>query len=446
MTDKKTKNDFIQKFVEKKNNARKKKKDAKKNIQPEKATKTGNLRIPSRLERLFEQYIEIKTGKPVDSPQIIEKIKNSILAQKAGYWNKSPHAKYGKAYDVFAYMAYQAPGYIIQFKSILKILENDKVLAKDLVVLDLGTGPGVVPLSLIWYMKEKRSGTLTIHAIEQSEEFLEAFRYLISSFATESSIKTGIISHTDIKSVPESIPDELNLITCQNVLAELPDMSNSEKVTLLMKYISHLSDDGFLVIVEPAELRHSTQLRILQKELEKAGLYVYSPCRYLHDGSCNPENCWSFLELPLMKSTRLMDLLSQDKDGYRFVNTDIKCSYSILSKKPRPLISHVGMEELIPFYSLEDYLGEKISVAGVKLSNDLGTRDFAIFLICDGTGSHKVYLIIPRTLKTEEVKMARYANYGDILRIDNVRVRWNPKKNSYNLVSGTRTRVSAMNK
>ncbi|NLW76117.1 MAG: class I SAM-dependent methyltransferase [Methanomicrobiales archaeon] len=198
MTDKKTKNDFIQKFVEKKNNARKKKKDAKKNIQPEKATKTGNLRIPSRLERLFEQYIEIKTGKPVDSPQIIEKIKNSILAQKAGYWNKSPHAKYGKAYDVFAYMAYQAPGYIIQFKSILKILETDKVLAKDLVVLDLGTGPGVVPLSLIWYMKEKRSGTLTIHAIEQSEEFLEAFRYLISSFATESSIKTGIISHTDI--------------------------------------------------------------------------------------------------------------------------------------------------------------------------------------------------------------------------------------------------------
>ena len=80
------------------------------------------------------------------------------------------------------------------------------------------------------------------------------------------------------------------------------------------------------------------------------------------------------------------------------------------------------------------------------MSMDIGNREFAIFLICDGSGGAKVYFIIPRSLKNQEITSVKKAEYGDILKISEVRVRWNPKKGSYNLVAGARTQVSAMHK
>ena len=166
-------------FFEKKKQSRTPEKKKTEFVQKNKPELEGNIKLPSRLERLIEQYIENKTGKSLDTPITLERIRQSVLAQKAGYWNKNPQGKYGKGYDVFAYLAYQAPGYIIQFRHILKILGSHKMLPKDVSILDLGTGPGVVPLALIWHLKEKNAGSITINVIEQSEEFIEAFKYLI---------------------------------------------------------------------------------------------------------------------------------------------------------------------------------------------------------------------------------------------------------------------------
>ncbi len=437
----------------KKNKSQKKKKEnelksknQQKSIKPVKYQKKL-LKIPSRLERLIEKYIETKTGKSLDNPATLERIRQSILAQKAGYWDKNPHAKYGRGYDVFAYLAYQAPGYIIQFHYIIHRLDKSGLLPVHLKVLDLGTGPAVVPLALTWFMKERKKGTLTVDAIEQSEEFIEAFKYLVPEFASDSPIKMELVDHADIRTWNSQRPEKYTMITCQNVLAELPGQSSSEKAELLLKYCSALSDDGFLILVEPAELRHSTELRILQKNLENAGLFLYGPCRYLHPGSCEPETCWSFAELSELKPPNLMKMLSEGQDGYRFLNTDIKFSFSILTKKPlAPALPESVLKGSIPLRELEDYLGETVTITGAKMSMDIGNREFAIFLICDGSGGPKVYLIIPRSLKRDEIKPAKTAEYGEILKISEVRVRWNPKKGSYNLVAGSRTQVSAMHK
>jgi len=437
----------------KKNNSRKKKKDSESKPQNQHKTlkpvtyKKKLLKIPSRLERLIEKYIENKTGKPLNTPTTLERIRQSILAQKAGYWNKNPHAKYGRGYDVFAYLAYQAPGYIIQFHYIIQRLDKSGLLPVNIKVLDLGTGPGVVPLALTWFMKERKRGTLSIDAIEQSEEFIEALKFLVPEFASDSPVKMELVHHADIRTWNPQKPDTYSMITCQNVMAELPGQSSSEKAELLKKYCSSLADDGFLILVEPAELRHSTELRILQKNLEKSGLFLFGPCRYFYSGSCSPDTCWSFAELSELKPPRLMEMLGEGQDGYRFMNTDIKFSYSILTKKPlAPVIPESFLKGTIPLGELEDYLGETVTVAGAKMSMDIGNREFAIFLICDGSGRAKVYLIIPRSLKTDEIKAAKKTEYGDILKISEVRVRWNPKKGSYNLVAGSRTQISAMHK
>ncbi|HOJ95493.1 MAG TPA: small ribosomal subunit Rsm22 family protein [Methanospirillum sp.] len=377
----------------------------------------------------------------------LERIRHSILAQKAGYWNNVPHAKYGRGYDIFAYLAYQAPGYIIQFHHIIKNLDRTGLLTDDVKVLDLGSGPGVVPLALIWFMKERKKGTLTIDALEQSEEFIEAFKYLVPRFASDSPVTVHQIQQADIRTWNIQKPSSYSMITCQNVLAELSGQSRSEKIEILMKYSSLLSDDGLFILVEPAELRHSTELRVLQRELEKAGLYVYGPCTYLHSGTCNPSECWSFAELPRMQPTKLMSMISDVQNGYRFMNTDIKFTYSILTKKLRkPVVPDAFIRGTIPLSNLDEYIGNMVTIVGAKMSMDIGNQEFAVYLICDGSGGARVYLIIPRSLHNEDIKSFRNADYGDIVKISNVRVRWNQKKGDINLIAGSRTHVSAMHK
>lgn len=423
-----------------------KKQTEKKSTQSTTSKKT-KLRIPSRLERLIEEYIEYKTKNPYQSPVTLNRIRQYILAQKAGYWNSNPKARYGKGYDVFAYLAYQAPGYLIQFKHILKFLDLKGVLPKDIILLDLGTGPGVVPLATIWYQKERKKGSLTIHAIERSIEFLEAFRFLVPEFIKGTSrIYTGDVQSCDITVQDCKIPDNITVLSCQNVLAELSHLSISEKAIMLMKYCSHVSEEGLIIIIEPAELRHSIELRKLQKELENRGLFVYAPCRMLRQGTCDYETCWSFEELPPMNPTRLMNELADEKDGYRFINQDIKFSFTIFTKRniQKPLPSGF-LNSTTPLSELQDHLGELVNVTGVKMSRDIGNPNFSVFLICDGASITKTYLIIPRVLRNDDVKFAYRAGYGEILTIQNVRVRWNEKKNAFNLVSGVRTRLSATN-
>ena len=374
-------------------------------------------KIPSRLGRLIEEYIRIKTGKKVIDQKTLEKIRQSVIAQKSGYWKPEPIGKYVKGYDVFAYLAYQAPGYLIQFRYILKKLERDGMLTDDISLLDLGTGPGIVPLAFIWHQKERKTGSLKLNVIEQSEEFLSAFQYLVRGFISETpNISLGLIKCGNILDISPDLPDNLTLITFQNVFSELIYLSVNECADIVMKYSELLSDKGFLIIIEPAELRHSTRLRELQVVLMQSGLFIYAPCKYIWRNKCNPENCWSFCSLPNIEPPHLMQLLAGEKNGYRFLNTDIKFSYLICSKTDRSddICSNIRKDK-IPLANLGSLHGIHVKVIVSKMSGDIGDRDYAIFFVCDGTGLKKTYLVIPRALSNNNVSNAFFADYGDIL-------------------------------
>ena len=95
---------------------------------------------------------------------------------------------------------------------------------------------------------------------------------------------------------------------------------------------------------------------------------------------------------------------------------------------------------------MEDNIGKTVDVIGVKMSSDIGVRDFSVFLLCDGSGGAKVYLVIPKSLKNVEIKKVKNMDYANIIKITSVRVRWNKNKNSINLIAGSTTQVSAIHK
>ncbi len=407
-------------------------------------------KIPLLLEDLISRYITEKTGKSYDDPVFLERLRQAIVAQKASYWREKPgkSVKYGRGYDILSYLAYQVPVYVSQFRSLLQDLENEGVLQNDLVALDIGTGPGVVPLAIIDLWKQQKKGTLDIYAIERSAEHIEAFRYLTGGYVEE---RPGINIHQvleeDLTKIADqnlpNLPEKAGLITFQNVLAELEHLSIPARAAIVSSYARLLSDDGFLIIVEPAELRHATSLRLLQKELIKNGLHVYGPCSYLWGSGCDPSSCWTFREEPPIQPTSLMTLLAGEEEGYRFINTDRKYAYVILTKdqKTRCTYRVPRKNRMVRLSHLEKFAGRLVSVAGFRMSGDIGNRGMHIFKICDGTCREPTYLVLSARNRRPGHAPLFASGYGDPLTITGVQVRRHQQHKAWNLVITQDSRI-----
>ena len=130
----------------------------------------------------------------------------------------------------------------------------------------------------------------------------------------------------------EEITDGIDLLVLSNLLNELPGDSASKAATV-MRWASHLSEHGTVLLVEPADLENATGLRAVQRELLRGGLHLRHPCRFLWGSSCGPVPCWSFEEAPPIRPTRLQETLAAGTaESYRYRNTDIKFA----ATEPRP--------------------------------------------------------------------------------------------------------------
>jgi SAM-dependent methyltransferase len=91
-------------------------------------------------------------------------------------------------------------------------------------VLDVGTGPGVVPLALTDFLPRVKGCSATIYAIEQSTEQIEAFNHLVPGFTKNSGeVFIGRPVQGDIRTFsPRDLPGPFDLIVFQNVLNEPP--------------------------------------------------------------------------------------------------------------------------------------------------------------------------------------------------------------------------------
>ena len=106
--------------------------------------------LPGSLAQSIEKYITKKVGKDWNDPVIIERLRRAIVAQKDDYWKPSHKRslQYIKGYSVLGYLAYHFPVYFFQTEHLLLMLARDGLLKKSMTILDVGTGPGVVPLAI----------------------------------------------------------------------------------------------------------------------------------------------------------------------------------------------------------------------------------------------------------------------------------------------------------
>jgi SAM-dependent methyltransferase len=407
--------------------------------------------IPASLARGIENYLTKKVGKEWTDPVIIERLRRAIVAQKDDYWKPSQKRslQYIKGYSVLGYLAYHFPVYFIQTEHLLLMLARDGLLKKSMTILDVGSGPGVVPLAIADFYSRLDDAQATIYSIERSEEHIEAFTYLRDTLVPKGgrvSIKPPI--KTDIRSMDSTrLPEKIDLVIFSNVLNELPDATVDTRADIVTRISERLAPDGSILIVEPADEENATRMRTLTIALQKKGLSIFSPCSFIWGSTCTAPRCWSFETTPAIKLTRLMETLAHCEDSYRYVNTDIKYSYAVLRKdgKRKENFRLPPKSKFLRLSKLHLHVGKRINVAGIKMSGELGDTRSHVYKICDGTAKTPVYAVLPSYHITPENDLITSAPYGSILELRNVLVRYNRVHDAYNLLVSRNTQVNLLN-
>jgi hypothetical protein len=417
----------------------------------------GHPSVPVRLQDLIEAFIRKKTGKNPDDPAVLERIRAAIRAQKGEYWDqgRGRPISYRAGYRVLAYLAYQFPVTFVQFSHLLHDMAADGLLKERMRVLDMGSGPGTVPLAITDTWSRLSPGTVGISALEQETENLEAYRGLVPAFASGNpatagsrtaggnpAVHIGEPLQGDLRSVdPGDLPLELDLMVFGNVLSELRDLPTGEKAALVGRLAGNLAGDG--TITEPADLENSVALRRLTSALGEEGLTPYAPCTPLWNTACRPDRCWSFREGPPVSPPRLMAALAASTDGYRYLNTDIKFSYALLRKDGRTREEYrvPRREKALRFSKLQAHLKRRVNVVVTKMSGDLGGgRGHLVYKVCDGTPQRPVFAVVPAH-QAAHARALVEGRYGAVLVLENTLVRFNPARDAYNLFVDRDTRV-----
>jgi hypothetical protein len=403
--------------------------------------------LPPALGQAIEQYITKKVGKEWDDPVILNRLRKAIVAQKDDYWKPAEKRslQYTKAYSVLGYLAYHFPVYFLQTEHVLAMLARDGLLKKSMTILDIGTGPGVVPPAIADFWSRLEGAKADVYSIERSEEHIEAFLYLRDRFVPKGgkvSVKPPVKADITLPD-PVKVPEQLDLVVFSNVLNELNDKSPEQRADLVMHYTERLAPDGTILIVEPAEEAISTQLRVLSLALKKRGLTVHSPCSYIWGTNCTPDRCWSFVTAPCIRPTRIMETLARCDESFRYVNTDIKYSYVLLrtDRKTKENYRVPAGSRVLRVSQIHRHAGKRINLIAAKMSENLGDAKNLMFRLCDGTADTPLFAVIPAFHVTPENEGIVSAPYGTILELRGVLVRHNPKHDAYNVLVSRNTSV-----
>lgn len=401
--------------------------------------------IPDYLQHLVEAYIEKKTGKAPDDPVVLDRIANAILVQKSQYW-KERQVSYRKAYPVLGYLAYHAPVYLVQFEHIFWQVVTRGLAKPHMRILDLGTGPGVVPLAVIDLLARIGTGTAEVYAVEQSEEHLEAYNALVPAAAGAQGNRVRVHKpiRGDIGALEVGdLPDRIDLMVFSNVLNELRRMDIDRRADLVAGLAELLAPDGTIVIVEPADLANSTAMRQTVRAIADRGLAIHSPCSFIWGTACNPARCWTFEQKSNIRPTRQMERLAEGKDGYRFVNVDIKYSSALLRKgaETRQGYRVPPGAKFARLSHLRRHRDKKINVVAAVMSGNLGDNRTKVYKVCDGTPADPAYAVVPATLRGTNRDALEGLAYGTIVQFYGVLVRFNRDHGAYNLVVLPGTRI-----
>ncbi len=409
--------------------------------------------LPARIEKLVGSYIERSCGKDWHKGEKGRELRENIVKQKEEYWKS--RTQYSKI-RIISYLLYHFSVYFCQFEFLLLDLFKSGLLTNRMSILDVGSGPGTITLSIIDFL-QKLQGiysrndmdekmNIRIDSIEKAEENIDCYKKLTSGYLAEMTLEnTGIFINKPILAPVEKAnsPHDADLIIFSNILAEM-SAPPAQRADVIERLASG-SKNPTIIIIEPADLVNSKALRITQHALVKKGFTIYSPCSFIWGVRCSGEDCWSFQEAGNIRVPGFMRKIAGKEEAYRYINTDMKFSYVILRKDGLAKHASQAKGKFVRLSNLKKHIEKRINVVGSVMSGNLGDDKTYVFKLCDGSTSVPAYAVLPVYHKNDGNKTLHEAGYGSIIEIFGTLVRENKEFSSYNLLITRNTLVRNVN-
>ncbi|MFB6142068.1 MAG: small ribosomal subunit Rsm22 family protein [Halorientalis sp.] len=395
--------------------------------------------FPERYARVLEELLVEEYGPGWPDGESGDRLREVIRRLKEDYLRRA-----GVEYDretALGYACYHLPDFYAAVQYVLAVLLADGLLSHELRVLDVGAGVGGPALGLHDCLPA--DALVEYHAVEPS-----AAADVLDAMLAE----TGRNFHPTVhRTTAESFaPDgEYDVVLFANVLNEL-----SDPVAVVERYAEHLAADGCVVAIAPADENTATELRTVERAVERPppnvapdaeGLTVYAPGVRLWPEARPDDRGWSFDVKPDVAVPPFQRRLESGAggpahEGGKFLNTDVQYAYSILRADGRERIGFTPeASEWARMADMEAHVSNRIDLAAVKLSHDLATEGNPLYRVGDGSQQVDHFAVLTRESALN--RDLRTADYGDLLLCKNLLVLWNDDEGAYNLVVDGETAV-----
>ncbi|MHB0987628.1 MAG: RecQ family ATP-dependent DNA helicase [Bellilinea sp.] len=255
------------------------------------------------------------------------------------------------------YSLYYLPRNLHKVQFILLDLFERGMLPETIHTLDIGSAVGTVPIAVADFYNLLKNTCLLFDVDETFGSKRNSFSCLDASTVNLKNLQKlwgNLAVGSECFEIPEThlvrigfeenwqeqIPaGPFNLIFASNFLNELIDFDIPHRADLVEQLVSHLSEDGLIVLIEPADEINAKNLHALQYELVNHGLHIHLPCL----GACSSNgdgggcsDCWSWrsesLRMPAISRPLIWNDSQQDEEA-------IKWCYSVLGRKQKaPLL------------------------------------------------------------------------------------------------------------
>lgn len=205
---------------------------------------------------------------------------NGISAKPLGDYMQSRYLR-------TAYLVYFLPANFVKIQAVMPGVARTPAGGRPFRVLDAGAGPGSMSLGVLDYLARKHlARRVEITAADSSREALADWRFLVDAYAAalgEEGIGLSLTPRPQVVdiSTPPPTRETYDLVIFGDVLNELycGEDAVRKRANLVAKYADLLTDNGCLIIIEPAL---KAVARALQKVRDRLvgeyGLHVWAPC------------------------------------------------------------------------------------------------------------------------------------------------------------------------
>ena len=405
--------------------------------------------LPADYSRAVEDFLVQQYGANWHRGDSGTTLRSTIRAMKADYL-AGDDIEYDAA-TAAGYAIYHLPAYYAAIGYVLATLTERGLLPASLRVLDVGAGVGGPALGLHDFVfgetddREPTAGLVDYHAVEPSA----AADVLDRVLGETSRNFRSTIHRSTIEAFEYNVgdtDDPFDLLIFGNVCNELDD-----PIAVVEESLSHLADDGTVLLLEPADRNTAIELREIERAVADGTdeVTVYAPGLRLWDGAEPDDSGWSFDVRPEVAVPAFQERLTEaaseagedDPDAFR--NVDVQFAYSLLRRDgERRYPFRASRDRHAKMAAMDDHVTERIDLLAVKLSHDLSDGDNAVFRIGDGSQTTDHYAVV--TKQSGLNRALATADYGAVVAFENTLVLWNDDEGAYNLVVDDETVVDRL--